>query len=106
MNKDKRIETQRKIIFSLQEENENLNNRIEELEFQLQYEKEMKSNSFEETKKLLAEANEYREKYQECVDGLNNAKSKYLEATKQMNEERKRYKKTFDNLLKTIKKNT
>jgi uncharacterized protein YukE len=106
MNKDKKIETQRKIIFSLQEENKNLKERIEELEFQLQYEKEMKATSFEETKKLLAEASEYRKKYQECIDGLNDAKKKYFEAAKQMNEEKKKYKKAFDDLLKTIKKNT
>lgn len=106
MNKDKKIETQKKIIISLQEENKKLKDCMKDLEFQLQYEKQTKNKSAEETKKLLAKAEIYCQKYKDCIDALHDTKAKYTELAKQMKEEQKCYKKAFADLLRTIKKNT
>lgn len=106
VNKDKKIEIQKKTIFSLREENEKLKMRIKDLEFELQSEKQTKGASYDVTKELLAQAENYYKEHQDCINSLNDAKEKYYNATQKVNEERKRYKKTFDDLFSTLKKNT
>lgn len=95
MTKDKKIELQAKIIHELQEENMSLIERIKELE------------KIVDDNKVNADAvNTYHEEQEKCIASLKEAKDGYLQATKNLIEQKKKYKKDMEHLLKTIRKNT
>lgn len=94
MNKDKKIELQTRIIHELQEENTSLIARIKELE-----------KIVNDNQKIIDATTTYREEQEKCILALNDARQKYLQAAKDMMEQKKNYTKDMKDLLKTIKKN-
>lgn len=95
MIKDRRkIELQTKIIHELQEDNSSLMARIKELE-----------KIVNDNQKIIDATIAYRDEHDKCMASLNEAKAKYLQATKDMTEQKKKYKHDMETLLKTIKKN-
>ena len=95
MNKDKKIEIQRKIILDLQQENSSLSERIKELE-----------KIVDDNNQIIESAKTYHEEHLKCLTSLNEAREKYLQATQVIVEQKKKYKKEMENLLKTVRKNT
>lgn len=94
MKLEKKIELQAKIIHELQEENASLVERIKELE-----------RIVNDNEKIIDTAKTYRDEHEKCIASLNEIKEKYVQATKDIAEQKRKYKSGMEALLKTIKKN-
>lgn len=95
MTKDKKIELQDKIIHELQEENASLTTRIKELE-----------KIVSDNERIVKAAETYKDEHVKCIASLEEAIDEYLRETRVLAEQKRRYMKTMEVLLKTIKKNT
>ena len=94
MKQDKKIALQSKIIRELQDENTSLTERIKELE-----------QIVNDNAKIIDAVNIYRIEHEKCIASLDEAKTKYIQAARDMAEQKQKYKNEMENLLKTIKKN-
>ena len=94
MKQDKKIALQSKIIRELQDENTSLTERIKELE-----------QIVNDNAKIIDAVNTYRVEHEKCIASLDEAKTKYIQAARDMAEQKQKYKNEMENLLKTIKKN-
>lgn len=94
MIKDKKIKLQAKIIHDLQEENESLLKRIRELE-----------KIVSDNENIISAVETYRKEYAKCMESLDKARDRYLQAVKDMNKQNIEYKREINELIKTIRKN-
>lgn len=93
MNKEKKIELQSKIIDSLRNENRELKNRVSELEKKVA-----------DDKNTVDAATVYIDKQKEAMASLIEAKEKYVQARREMIEQKNKYKAEMDKLLNVVKK--
>lgn len=95
MNKDKKIATQERIVNGLRIENKELLERINKLE-----------KTIADNRLVIELVERYRVEHEKTIISLEKAREEYLQAHKDMVEQKNMYKKEMEKLLQTIKKNT
>ena len=104
--REKKIILQQKIIEALSSKNENMEKQIESLKNDLEFQKNIPQEGYEEAKSLIEKLNGYIKIYQEELSVLKESIEKYDFAKNEFYEMKDKYKKEMDELSKSIKLGT
>lgn len=104
MEDNNKLLIQRDIIKNLRQENEELRKINQELNFQLNFEKENHKNSLQSANDLILTCKNTKELYDESIKEASLLKEQYEASIKDINALKVQYKKEFNKLLKKISK--
>lgn len=104
MNLEKKVKLQQNIINDLVKDKEILQKKVEDLQFELNYEKEVHKNSKIEADKLIHICKETKNKYDKCIEEVLDKKRKYEESLSEINKLKLNYKFEINALISKFQK--
>ena len=94
MDKDKKIEIQKRIISNLEDENLLLTQKNKELKEKI-----------DENNKVIEKANNCINEYENSVESIRKLREEYIKAINEIQLSKKKYEKEINNILKALQKN-
>lgn len=104
MDLEKKIKLQQNIIKDLTNEKNVLLKKVEELEFELNSEREFHKNSLNEAKKLIQSCSTSKQIYDKAINELIALKSHYEESLNEINIIKSNYNKEINEIIKRFNK--
>ena len=101
---ERRIALQQKLIDELTAQNELLKQRNEDLQNELDFEKEIPKEGYEKAKNLIIDLEQYKVEYEKSIADLKESKESYEAARQEFYILKKQYQKKMDAFLKQLKK--